>query len=290
MKTKFDKTSVVLALSAIPALTAFLNTNVAQADSQTRRRHVSHTPRIHFSSEWQGLWQCTLDGHPASIRITTNPLGTPLVMVDADPTDGTRFEMANLISTSAPMFPISIEKDHILAFSTPKNETDFFLVFSKNRQNPSERFASGFTRWHGTLFTLSCSNGAAPVVTPLPPPPPVVIPEPQSYYAWGTDAYGNDRCYPANGRGEAAAGSSPVDHSHCGSYFNFGNDAYGNGHCYPAKQNGKVLRGSTPVPLSYCGLYYGWGRDAYGNDRCYPSNREHKPLAGNAPVDYSYCR
>jgi hypothetical protein len=70
----------------------------------------------------------------------------------------------------------------------------------------------------------------------------------------------------------------------------FGSDALGNEHCYPADDNGNLLIGQLPVSNGYCGLYFAYGKDDHGDEFCYPADASGHPLVGQPAVDESCCQ
>lgn len=126
---------VLLGLSAINVAVVGLS-SIQKAEAQI-------TP-----SHWVGTWNCNNDGRP-TVQVTFWPSGgTVYGKIDND------YYALQPRSYSSSIDPPTSRKDHVLPLYVRANNTQWFLAMHTWNGN----YASGFSRWNGTAFGLTCTR------------------------------------------------------------------------------------------------------------------------------------
>jgi hypothetical protein len=125
---------VLLGLSAINVAVVGLS-SIQKAEAQI-------TP-----SHWVGTWNCNNDGRPIQVRFWTHYN----LVIGQVGNDAWALQQRNYDSS---IDPATSRKDHVLPLSVPGSNTKWFLAMHTWNHN----YASGFTRWEGTAFGLTCTR------------------------------------------------------------------------------------------------------------------------------------
>ncbi|GAA6619193.1 DUF6006 family protein [Scytonema sp. NUACC26] len=107
--------------------------------------------------DWVGIWNCNFDGRPVTVDFHyywIARLGEP----DSIRTEVSGLIDGNLHALMPRNFDSSIDlrtdrKDHVLTLVDQKNTPWFLMMHTWD-----QRYASGFSKWNGSVYGISCSR------------------------------------------------------------------------------------------------------------------------------------
>jgi hypothetical protein len=125
----------------VPALLGLTAINVAAISLSFIEKAEAIT-----ASDWQGTWNCNLDGR--SIQINFWLHYNQVIGQVGD--DAWALKQRSFDPSSD---PATARTDHVLPLSDNNNEKWFLMMHTWD-----QRYASGFTRWQGSVYGLQCSR------------------------------------------------------------------------------------------------------------------------------------
>jgi hypothetical protein len=127
----------------VPILLGLSALNLAVVFATSHQKAEATTP-----SDWVGTWSCNNDGWP-NVQVTFWPSGGTIYgKIDND------YYALKPRSYSSSIDPATSRKDHVLPLSVNSNNTQWFLAMHTRNTN----YASGFSRWNGSVFGLTCTR------------------------------------------------------------------------------------------------------------------------------------
>lgn len=134
---------ILLGLSAMNLALVFASSPNAEAKPSTQKQWWEVDP-----SEWVGTWNCNNDGQQPPVQVKFR-LSSGRIYGQIG-NDSYALVPRNYDTS---IDPRTNRKDHLLPLYSPGNETPWFLALHTwNRTT-----ASGFTRWQGSVYGLTCS-------------------------------------------------------------------------------------------------------------------------------------